>query len=214
MTNESALKERAIESYLWLPFGGLIFMPLAAVYTFVYQKQSIYTSASIGILVPFIGFLLFALPCIFVTRKIPPFLKGKYKYISLLCVVITIIIIWANRTNEEIPRYRLEDTFSLLNNNDEIALIFTSANCKYCKDMKNVYHRVANKHKKIPIAEVDLTGKVESDLLEFHNKYKIENISHIPVIIKFKGGEEIERLEGMQKYSLVDDFIKNGSVDK
>lgn len=74
-------------------------MPFTAVYAFAYHKESIYTSVLIGILVPFIGYLLFALPCIFVTRKIPPFHKSRYKYISLLCIVVTIIIIWAIRTN-------------------------------------------------------------------------------------------------------------------
>lgn len=201
-------KQRLVEYYLWFPFSGIILIPLLALRYFSYYKEVITLYRLLSISSFFIFSALLALPFYLITQRKPPFLKGIYLYITLGLLLLSGIIIWSNRNNEEIPTYSMIDVDKIIGHNDEIFLIYTSDDCKYCQIMKPRYHRSANLNQDKKILKIDL-GSIERRDDDYSKT--IENkvqVDLIPTIIHIKNGKEIDRLVGEQNQKSVDNFFE------
>lgn len=209
MTNNDKYSTNLKKYFLWLPFSGVILFLILSVYYFVYQKEAVTSWRIISILIPLIGSLLFSLPFNLIFREAPPYLKGRFKYVSILIIIASIGIIFSQKDNFNIQSYTPQTLNTVLANEEVQYLIFSSDNCPTCVDMKPSYRKIANKNKDLPIYYIDLTDtsfKADPKILE---QLDLLGIEKIPTLIQVKGGIVEKNLIGMQSMDMLGAFFEN-----
>lgn len=201
-------KNKILEYYFWLPIVGIILVPTLSIYYYVYLREIVSFWSVFSICIPFLTAFSISLPFYIFTKTRPPFFNKLWICIISLIIIITGVLIYSYRDNHEIPKYQLHDTKKLTENNNEIILIYSSDNCKYCIEMKKVFHRFANYSKEIPVIYVNLTDYIkdkESGLWTSENGIKVEKI---PTVIKFRNGIEEKRIVGVTNLKELKGLLK------
>lgn len=201
-------KKNFILTYLWFPFSGILLFLALCIYDFIYLKKVVDLTNILITLIPFVIFSVLSIPFYILYKdeyyEGIPFLKGIYKYISILCIVLSLFVIYTQRENKNIPTYSIIDANKLLENNTNVYLIFTKDDCKYCAYMKKIYNRAFNKKRKDNIFYVSLDN-VEKDFFLKKNNLKIEKV---PTVINFKDRKETKKIVGKISYNDFLNFIK------
>lgn len=202
-------KKNFILSYLWFPFSGILLFLFLCIYDFVYLKKVVDLTNILITLIPFIIFSIASLPFYILYKgeyyNGIPFLKGIYKYISILCIILSIVTIYTQKENKNIPTYSITDTDKLLENNKNIYIIFTKDDCNSCNDMKRIYTRAFNKKRKDNIFYIKLDNVDKNNSFFKKNNLKIEKVH---AVIHFKDTKENKRIVGKISYNEFLNFIK------
>lgn len=199
---------------LWLPLSGIILLPLLSLYYFVYQKEVITYWRILSIIFPFICFSLLSLPLYLIFKKNPPYFSGKFKYITILILFLTVGILFSQKNNFDIQVYKPNSLGELLSTEKTQYLIFTSDNCDYCVQMKSNYRKVANQYKDSQIYYIDLTDssfKKDPQILE---QLDLLNVEGLPTLIQVKRGKVERNLIGKRSLKDLEVFFNNDGKGK
>lgn len=83
-----------------------------------------------------------------------------------------------------------EELEQKLENGEDAIVYFFSSTCSFCKQATPIL---------MPVAEEVGVEIVQYNLLEFQQGWNDYSIQATPTLVKYKGGKEVERVEGLQE---------------
>lgn len=196
----------------WFPFIGLL-ISLALLIYFLLNNATMSFMGVLYILIPLLVKTLIYLPLKIILDLDYPFLKGKMKFITIGLVVIIVFLFsffnWSN-SRDSIETISLSDAkhidskFSQDKSSNDYYMIYGSDSCIYCTKMEPIYESVRKHNKDKIFYYVDLTNESINDSF-----IKEKEIKAIPVLVHYKKGREVNRLEGLHKEEDVIKFIND-----
>lgn len=212
MKKQGEDREKIIKYILLMPLIGLAISCFFALFLFIRNKvwswyTIVYTLIPIVIILSLffiiIGLIKHKYNCNIIAKW-----NNIHKVLMLLLFVILIamnIILWKYKSIN-FDYISLQESIEIEGetNGDPYFIIYGSNNCIYCYQMEEIYKQAVLDISPEYIYYVDLS-------YETVNQEEIQkrNIDSLPLVVLYKNGEEINRLEGLSKLSDVKEFLKN-----
>ena len=139
-----------------------------------------------------------------------PYISKTWKivtFIFLIIYVVANVAMWNSSKKNILPGINLSEINDIPIKNDEkwngrYYLIFSSQNCVFCNQMEQLYIDIHKKYPDITLYYVDLTYEPLSS-----SALQDRKIMSMPSIVCYLDDEEVDRIEGLASYEMLEAFV-------
>lgn len=212
MEKHDKVRDDFVRYIMLMPLIGLAISCFFALFLFIRNKvwswyTIVYTLLPIVIIL-LLFFILIGLIKLKYNCNIIKKWNKIHKVLMLLLSVILIainIILWKYKSIN-FNNLSLQESIEIVNETNGVPyfIIYGSNNCIYCYQMEEIYKQAVLDISPEYIYYVDLSYEtVNQELIQKRN------IDSLPLMVLYKNGKEIKRLEGLSKLNAVKEFLQN-----
>lgn len=208
MRMKKMVKKDSIQFVFSLPFIGVfVSLIVASIAIFTCRPWSVYNIIYIFAPTVFGGILYCILKIVLGYSLDAKIQNRKRKRILLIGIVLLLsvnILYWKIRSVEftNITLKQLEKIENADYKLNSYYVIYSTENCVYCHQMEPLYKKAFLKENNTEVYIVDLSNE-RTDGREVLKK----EISRLPVLVHYKDGKEIARMEGVSTMEMLVSFI-------
>lgn len=209
--DDSCVSQKNAMYILYCPLVGLVVsIFLTCFFIFRFKPWSFFT-----MLYTLIPFFLSAIGCLILTlfqrykyKNTGGHCKKSYKLIlpSLIILLITLnVVLWASKSVKYINvtlTQLVEMEQNNIMNTKSYYVIYSTKRCMFCKQMVSTYKETFLKNKDKKVYMVDISDEITNGKL-----IEEKGIDKIPVLIHYKKGTEINRIEGVATVDSLNLFV-------